>query len=348
MTNLKLKKVSTLLGVSVLALSALAAETTFSGSVYGYAEKDISTDTGSTVVSDWGKIYGDIYLESSSENSSLVLEQIVYLKGTDYDDAYNNFYSNKMYVTFDGAEDEFGNNFALQAGRSYISMGAADWYNAGDVLTKEADSTSYETWNMFAQVPVMSSEDSTLLLTPFYKFAYDDSDFDSSMTNDTEGYGLIANLTNSSAVSELEAVGYYNDGDVKVAGSMTGTVSDVDFGMAGNVMVTDSSDFDLSAYVATTVDKTYMSLDVLYSNEYYAGNSTLIVSPEVDYSITDATTISVDNTTTYDFDAEELSNWGELYVTTYLADDFYVSPTIGTGFASDDLVELSFKVYKSF
>ena len=100
MTNLKLKKVSALLSVSVLALCALSAETTFSGSVYGYTEKDITTDTGSTVASDSGTVYGDIYLNSSSDNSSLVIEQIFSLDDSDsYASAYGSLYSNKMYVT---------------------------------------------------------------------------------------------------------------------------------------------------------------------------------------------------------------------------------------------------------
>ncbi|MGH4038288.1 MAG: hypothetical protein ACRQFF_10635 [Sphaerochaeta sp.] len=346
MTNLKLKKVSTLLGVSVLALSALTAETTVTGSVYTRPQKSFS----SSAVTDSTFLYGDIYLNSSSDNTSLVVESIFKAyDDTTNSDSYTYSYLDQAYVRFDATADEFGNNFALQAGKSYFSMGnGVNWYDAGDVLADEADDWGYETWTAFAEVPVMSSEDSSLVLTPFYKMAYDDSDFDSSyVTNDTEGYGAVVNYSMDSTISSIEGVGYYNDGDFKVAGTITGNAG-LDFVVSGNVNVTDTDDFDAYAGIATTVDKTYMSLEALYMNEYYGGNRTLLVTPTADYSLSDTTTISIDNTTTYDLDADSISNWGEIYVTTYLADDFYVRPYVTTSFDDSEIATLKLKVYKSF
>jgi hypothetical protein len=346
MTNLKLKKVSTLLGVSVLALSALTAETTVTGSVYTRPQKSFS----SSAVTDSSFYYGDIFLNSSTDNTSLVVEGIFEVtdeEGSAADYYYN--YLDQAYVRFDAAEDEFGNNFAMQAGKSYLSMGnGANWYNAGDVLADEANDWGFETRTVFAEIPVMSEEDSSLVLTPFYKMAYDDSDFDDeSMTNDTEGYGAVVNYSMDSAVSSVEGVGYYNDGDFKVAATVTGNAG-VDFVVAGNINATDTSDFDAYAGVSTTVDKTFMSLEALYMNEYYGGNRTLKVTPTADYTLSDSTTISIDNTTTYDLDDAEFSNSGEIYVTTYLADDFYVRPYITSSFDDSEIATLKLKVYKSF
>ena len=346
MTNLKLKKVSTLLGVSVLALSALTAETTVTGSVYTRPQKSFS----SSAVTDSTFLYGDIFLNSSTDNTSLVVEGISKAASdTTNASSYSYNYLDQAYVRFDATADEFGNNFAMQAGKSYFSMGnGANWYNAGDVLIDEADDWGYETWTAFAEIPVMSEEDSSLVLTPFYKMAYDDSEFDGdSMTNDTEGYGAVVNYSMDSAVSSVEGVGYYNDGDFKVAATVTGNAG-VDFVVAGNINATDTSDFDAYAGVSTTVDKTFMSLEALYMNEYYGGNKTLKVTPTADYTLSDSTTISIDNTTTYDLDDAEFSNWGEIYVTTYLADDFYVRPYITSSFDDSEIATLKLKVYKSF
>ena len=341
MTNLKLKKVSTLLGVSALALCALSADPTISGSSYTMATDTIS-DTGSVDQSLYSKTI--VNLEDVSDYGTTMYMQN-YFVFDDSDDLSLDV--NEIYVRFDAAEDEFGNNFALQAGRDTLSMGAADWYNAGDVIAASNDSTStsYETWNMYAEVPVMSSENSSLLLTPFVKAAYDSS---------ADGYGLIANyaMTQESGLTGLEAVGYYTDSDVRLSATVQGTLG-VDFALTGNVLANDLSDFDISAYVTTTVDDFYMSLDVLYQNAYEDDDtstvySTLTISPELDYTVSDTVSVGIDNTTTINVDDSTVSNWGELYSTMYLADDFYVKPSLASGFTSDDLVEVAFKVYKSF
>lgn len=117
MTNLKLKKVSTLLGVSVLALSALTAETTVTGSVYTRPQKSFS----SSAVTDSSFYYGDIFLNSSTDNTSLVVEGIFEVtdeEGSAADYYYN--YLDQAYVRFDAAEDEFGNNFAMQTGTMQV------------------------------------------------------------------------------------------------------------------------------------------------------------------------------------------------------------------------------------
>lgn len=331
MTNSKLKKMSVLLGVSAIALSTLSAEPNVSGYSYIQATSEF-TGTSSSDVDVTPYSETSVVLEDTSESgASFYMENLFVFDGSsDVDYSIDN-----AYLRYDAEADEFGNNYGMQIGLDYMSFAGAYNYTAGDLLQDGTEDWS-ETWNLQLEAPVVSNEDGVLTVVPFAVF-----DFDNTAN---AGAGVKANYSlTDSALSDVEGTFYYDmTNDYAKVGAGLDYSLGFDFGLAGNLNVSETSDFEVSGYVTTTMDKTTLTLDALYDNDSYYS-----IMPEVDYALSDATTltayteVSVDTT-----DNNSVSYDAEVYATCYLADDLYVRPYLISDF--DSSVSLELEVYKSF
>ncbi|MCY1151531.1 MAG: hypothetical protein OWP43_03805 [Sphaerochaetaceae bacterium] len=320
MTNFNLKKMSTLVGVSVFALFALSADPQISGSSYTIYSNAVSESSGTYSSDDSISTLTTVVLEDSTDNTDFTL---------DVDFAIDE--AGAVTFTADEASVSYTSDmFSVQAGWSEMDMGYENWYNAGDVLDDS------ETWNASASFTVLSDDAATLALTPFIKLPTDTY---------AAGYGAAVNydLTAEEGLTGVEAVAYVSEGDAQLAATITGSLG-LDFAVDGKVQLSDASDFELGAVLSKTIDATSAYLDLYYTNS----DSTLAVVPQVYYDIDDTTSIVAYYEGDYDFDASELSNWARLGVQKYLSDDFYVYPYLESELSSSQIVELNVKVYKSF
>ena len=329
MTNFNLKKMSTLVGVSVFALFALSADPQISGSSYVVYTNAVSESSG-TYSSDVSDSYATttVVLEDSTDTTDFTLD-------VDFDIDSDGDIS----LSADEASVSYtGDSFSVQAGWSEMDLGYENWYNAGDVLCDT------ETYNASLSLTVLSDDAGSLSLTPFTKLPLD---------SEEAGYGVAVNydLAAEDGLTGLEAIGYMSDGDVQVAATITGSLG-LDFALDGKVTVTDPTDFELASVLSYSVDAASTYLDIYYDNysedDETLGNSILAVVPQVYYDLDDTTSLIAYYEGDYNFDDSTLSNWASLGVKKYLSDDFYVYPYVDTTFSSSQIVELNVKVYKSF
>jgi hypothetical protein len=330
MTNFNLKKMSTLVGVSVFALFALSADPQISGSSYTIYSNAVSEASGTYSSADSISTLTTIVLEDSTDNTDFTLDVDFAI---DEDGAIT-------YSADEASVSYTDDMFSVQAGWSEMSMGYENWFNAGDVLSDT------ETWNASFSYNVLSDDAATLALTPFIKLPTDSY---------AAGYGVAVNydLTAEEGLTGVEAVAYTSDGETQIAGTITGSLG-LDFAIDGKINITDPTDFQAAAVLSKTVDVTSMYLDVYYVSSDAGniiddnGHSVLSVLPQVYYDIDDTTTIVAYYEGDYDFTDSELSNWARLGVQKYLSDDFYVYPYLESELSSSQVVELNVKVYKSF
>ncbi|MGD1822848.1 MAG: hypothetical protein ACPKM0_08835, partial [Pleomorphochaeta sp.] len=294
MTKLNLKKISTLLTVSVFAVFALNADPQLSGSSYVTYTSTVSEASGSYDLADSLSSGATVVLEESTDTTDFCLDIDFAIADT-----------GAVTLSADEASISYtADMLAIQAGWSEMSMGYENWYNAGDVLGDT------QTYNASVALTVLSDDESSLVLTPF--------------TELTAGYGVAVNydLTAEEGLTGVEVVGYYDYADeAMAAATITGTLG-IDFAIDGKVMLSDTSDFEVAAVIAADIDDASTYLDVYYTNS----ESTLYVTPQVYYTVDDTTSLIAYYTATYDMDASSLSNWAELGIKKYVADDFYVFP----------------------
>jgi hypothetical protein len=325
MTNFNLKKMSTLVGVSVFALFALSADPQISGSSYLYYINAVSESSG-TYSSDTSDSYAttNVVLEDSTDSTDFTLDLDLSIDST-----------GELSVTADEASISYSDDLlTLQAGWSEIDFGYENWYNAGDVLGDT------ETFNASASLTVLSDDTGSLVLTPFTQLPIDAS---------VAGYGLAVNydFTAEEGLTGLEAIGYIEDGDVQIAGTITGSLG-LDFAVDGKVTVTDVDDFELGAVLAYSADAASTYLDLYYDNINDDSESVLAIVPQLYYDLDDTTSVIAYYEGDYNFTTSSLSNWASLGVKKYLSDDFFVYPFVDTTLSSDQIVEFNVEVYKSF
>jgi hypothetical protein len=336
------KKLSALLGVSAIALSTLAAEPTFGGWMYTWSQATLSESSDTYSEAQYTYAEAGFNLTDKIDNATLFVQDYLVYDGTS--DVTNTI--DHLSMQYDSSEDEFGNASSFKIGKYLLDMGANGSYNAGDVLTYEATEDEDEKWLLSYSAPVVSNESGALILTPFTTLPVEDGS--------DEGYGLITKYAFAGgAISSVEAVAYYNTDDesTKVAGAIKGDLG-MDFGIAGNIDVTDTDDWDASFYASKNIDKTDVDLQFVYINEYYDSSTYtgayLKLVPTLSYSLKDNVTLSISNTTAYAFDEDEMSNTLDLSAQYDLNDSFYVTPGLETGFDSDSIVALTFQACQSF
>ncbi|MGH4038289.1 MAG: hypothetical protein ACRQFF_10640 [Sphaerochaeta sp.] len=340
------KKLSALLGVSAIALSTLAAEPTFGGWMYTWSQATLSESNDTFSEGQYSYAEAGFNLTDKIDNATLFFQDYIVYDGTSDISNSIDYFS----MQYDFSEDEFGNGSSLRVGKYLLDMGANGDYNAGDVLTYEATEDEDERWLLSYSAPVVSNESGALILTPFTTLPIaTDVDPDS-----VEGYGLISKYAFAdSSISSVEAVAYYNadDNSTKVAGAIKGDLG-MNFGIAGNIDVTNTNDWDASFYASKIVDKTEIDLQFAYMNEYYDSTTYagayLKFCPTLSYLVSDNITIDLENVTKYAFEEDEMSNTLNLSAECYLNDSFYITPGIETGFDSDEIVAITFEAYQEF
>jgi hypothetical protein len=330
MTSLKFKKMSVLLGVSAIALCTLSADPTISGNSYVQATSAFTGTSSSDVdVTPYSKT--TVNVENEGENTYFYMQNFFTFDNTT-DVAYS---VDDVYLQYTADADEFGNSYGMQFGKSYMSWTGAYDYTAGDIVQDGIEDWS-ETWNLQVNAPVVSNEDGALILTPFAVFDMGDSNYG--------GLGAIANyaFTEDGAVSEVEGTYYYDavNEESKVGFGLVGNLG-LDFGLAGNLNVSDTTDFEASTYMTKTMDSVTGLFEVLYVNDDYVS-----FRPQVAYAVNDAVTVTAYTEASMDLDTQDFSYDAEVYATCYLADDLYVRPYVISDLS--DSVSLRLRVYKSF
>lgn len=321
----KFKKISTLLTVSVFAIFTLSADPQISGSSYLTYSNAVSEASGDFSADDSISATTTVVLSDSTDNTDFCLD-VDFAIDEDGDVTLS---ADEASITFTEADA-----LTLQVGWSQVSMGYSNWFDAGDVLGDTA------TFNVNAALTLLSDDNSSFVLTPFVKLP---------TTSEEAGYGVVANydLTADSGIQGIEAVGYISDGDAQIAATISGSLG-IDFAIDGNVLLSDTSDYEVALVLAKSMDSASTYLDVYYDNKDSDGDSVLSIVPQVYYTVDDTTSIIAYYEADYNTTDATLSNWASLGVKKYLSDDFYVYPYVDTTFDSSQVAEFNLKFYKSF